>query len=186
MDLKRRNQMETLQTVVTETTPEVQAQETKTFTQDQLDAVVKDRLARERDKFARELGIDESFSKEKYDEFRKFQEAQKTELEKAKEQATKLEAEKLELLTERERLSEEYAAAKLGIKPEALQDALALAKIKDGNSIEDKLGKVLEDYPIFAMNNTNAAPKSIGSEKKDERPSTSQADTWLAKKGLNK
>lgn len=179
--------MEELQKVeTTEATPEVQAQETKTFTQEQLDAVVKDRLARERDKFARELGIDESFSKEKYEEFKSFQEAQKTELEKAKEQAQRLEAEKLELLNERERLSEEFAAAKLGIKPESLEDALALARIKEGTSIEDKLGKVLEDYPIFKSQTTTAAVKSIGSEKKDERPSASQADAWLARKGLNK
>lgn len=178
--------MEDLKQVeTTEATPEVQAQETKTFTQEQLDAIVKDRLARERDKFSRELGLDESFSKEKYEEFRQFQEAQKTELEKAKEQATQLEAEKLELLSEREKLQEEYAATKLGIKPESLTDALALAKIKDGDSIEEKLGKVLEEYPIF-KSTAPAAVKSIGSEKRDERPSTSQAETWLANKGLKK
>lgn len=180
--------MEELKQVeTTEATQEVQAQETKTFTQEQLDAVVRDRLTRERDKFARELGIDESFSKEKYEEFKMFQEAQKTELEKAKEQAQRLEAEKLELLNERERLSEEFAAAKLGIKPEALEDALALAKIKDGGNIEEKLGKVLEEYPIFKSTG-NAAPqvKSIGSEKRDERTSTTQAEAWLSRKGLQK
>lgn len=178
--------MEELQTVVTETTPEVQEQETKTFTQDQLDAVVKDRLARERDKFARELGIDESFSKEKYEEFRIFQDAQKTELEKVKEQAQQLEAEKLELLTQKERLSEEYAAAKLGVKPESLEDALALAKIKSGDTIEAKLQAVLEEYPIFGAIQPNTTAKTIGSEKKDERVNNSQADAWLTRKGLQK
>jgi len=178
--------MEDLKQVeTTEATPEVQEEKVeRTFTQNEIDAIVQDRLSRERNKIAKDLGIDDNWDKAKYQEFLQFQEAQKTELEKAKEQATRLEAEKLELLTERERLSEEYAAAKLGIKPEALQDALALAKIKDGDSIEDKLGKVLEDYPVFKINTTVVAAKNIGSEKKDERPSASQADAWLAKKGL--
>lgn len=179
--------MEELQTVVTETTPEVQeTKEAKTFTQQELDAIIQDRLSRERNKMSKELGLDDTFSKEKYQEFLQFQDAQKTELEKAKEQAQLLEAEKQILLTEKERLSEEYAAAKLGVKPESLEDALALAKIKSGDTIEAKLQAVLEEYPIFGAIPPNTTAKTIGSEKKDERVSTSQADAWLTRKGLQK
>ena len=183
--------MEDLKQVeTTEATPEVQetteVKEQRTFTQNELDAIIQDRLSRERAKISKDLGINDTWDKEKYQEFLQYQESQKTELERAKEQAQKLEAEKLELLAERERITEEFAAAKLGIKPEALVDALALAKIKDGESIEDKLSKVLEEYPVFKMNNTTTAVKTIGSEKKDERPSSSQADSWLARKGLQK
>ena len=180
--------MEDLKQVeTTEATPEVQEEKVeKTFTQNEIDAIIQDRLSRERNKIAKDLGIDDNWDKAKYQEFLQFQEAQKTELEKAKEQATRLEAEKLELLSEKEKLSEEYAAAKLGIKPESLSDALALAKIKDGGSIEEKLGKVLEEYPIFKSNPATTVVKSIGSEKKDDRVSSSQADAWLANKGLKK
>ena len=58
----------------------------ETFTQEQVDAIVKDRLSRERDKYK-----DYADLKSKAAEYDKQQEANKTELQKAQEKAESLE-----------------------------------------------------------------------------------------------
>ena len=64
------------------------ATETKTFTQDELNAILGERLAREREKFA-----DYDSLKEKAAKFDEAEEASKSELQKATERAEKLESE---------------------------------------------------------------------------------------------
>ena len=66
----------------------VKQEESKVFTQDELNAIVSDRLKREREKYA-----DYESLKDKATKFDELEEASKTELEKAKEKATALEAE---------------------------------------------------------------------------------------------
>ena len=63
-------------------------EEPKTFTQDEVNGIVAERLNRDRQKFA-----DYETLKKKAEEFDKLQEANKTELEKANERASALEAE---------------------------------------------------------------------------------------------
>ena len=65
------------------------AQEPKTFTQEELDNIVKDRLAREKQKYE---GIDLEDLKRKASEYDRIEEANKTELEKANERANSLQA----------------------------------------------------------------------------------------------
>ena len=60
--------------------------EEKSFTQKEVDDIVKDRLSREKDKFAKDLGIGEDFDKSKYAEFKKYLDTQKTEAEKTQEE----------------------------------------------------------------------------------------------------
>lgn len=66
----------------------MQEQETKTFTQAEVDAIIGDRLQRERSKYA-----DYSQLKEKADLYDQAQEANKTELQKANERAEALQKE---------------------------------------------------------------------------------------------
>ena len=65
-----------------------QQQEQKTFTQDELNAIVNDRLKRERDKYA-----DFATLKEKADKFDKLEEASKSEIQKMTEKAAQLQQE---------------------------------------------------------------------------------------------
>ena len=65
-------------------------QEPKTFTQEELDTIVKDRLARERQKYE---GIDLKELQRKASEFDKLEEANQTELDKAQKKIGDLEAE---------------------------------------------------------------------------------------------
>ena len=69
---------------------ETKVTEGKTFTQEELNAIVNDRLARERKKYE---GVDLEALKAKAAEFDKMEEANKTELEKANDRANKLAAE---------------------------------------------------------------------------------------------
>lgn len=69
-----------------------QEQATKTFTQSELDAIISDRLKRERDKYA-----DYESLKEKATRFDEIEEESKTELQKAHEKAEKLESELTQL-----------------------------------------------------------------------------------------
>lgn len=71
-----------------ETNETVNQEESKTFTQDELNAIVGDRLKRERDKYA-----DYEALKEKALKLDELEEASKTELQKATERAQQLEAE---------------------------------------------------------------------------------------------
>ena len=66
----------------------VNQEESKVFTQDELNAIVGDRLKRERDKYA-----DYDSLREKAQKYEEMEEANKSELEKAKERAQTLEAE---------------------------------------------------------------------------------------------
>ena len=80
--------MEIKETVNQETNDATTQAETKTFSQDELNAIIKDRLDRERAKYA---GFDDFKAKaEKYDQM---EEANKTELQRATERAEKLESE---------------------------------------------------------------------------------------------
>ena len=69
--------------VVTQATPEV---EVKKFEQADVDKIVNERLAREKSKWSKDLGIGEEFSKEEYVKFKEHLNSQKTEAEKLKEE----------------------------------------------------------------------------------------------------
>lgn len=75
-------------TIETVNTGETQTSTEKTFTQSQMDAIIGDRLARERSKYA-----DYDSMKEKAAKFDELQEQGKTDLEKANERAEKLQKE---------------------------------------------------------------------------------------------
>ena len=87
--------------------------ETKTFTQEEVNGIVNDRLARERKKYE---GIDLEALKSKAAKFDEMEEANKTELEKANERANALQAQLDGVLKEKE-LTEmrEKVAKEVGI-----------------------------------------------------------------------
>ncbi|MDD6666715.1 MAG: hypothetical protein PUE58_01900 [Lachnospiraceae bacterium] len=95
----------------------------ETFTQEQVDAIVKDRLSRERDKYK-----DYADLKSKAAEYDKQQEANKTELQKAQEQAESLKKE-LAGLKEQEKTR--------GIRKKVSEDTGVPEDLLTGNSEED-------------------------------------------------
>ena len=79
--------------------PEAETQETKTFSQEEVNSIVQERLYKERKKYE---GIDIDSLKEKATKFDEMEEANKTELQKANERAQAFEAELKALKAENE------------------------------------------------------------------------------------
>ncbi len=95
-----------------------ETQEERTFTQSQLDAIIQERVARERGKYA-----DYDALKEKADKYDATEEANKSELQRATERADKLQAQ-VDSMTKAEKLRDMRAkVAKTTGVPEALLSA---------------------------------------------------------------
>jgi len=160
------------------------ASEAKTFTQAELDTIVVDRLKREKNKFAKELGIEDDFTKEGYEAFKKYQDSQKTELELAQASIKAFEADKLKFATTKSELETKLAGAKLGIAEDKMSDVMVLAQSQEGDNIEAKIQKVLEKYPIFKGATKDV--DNLGTGKGNKTESTTQSDEWMRKKGYIK
>ena len=119
----------------------------RTFTQAELDAIVQDRLKRERDKYA-----DYDSLKEKAQQYDEAKEAEKTELEKATERAAALQTELdgLKHLNEVRALRDKVALAT------GVPAALLSAETED--EMMDQANKILE----FAKPNSYPAVKDAG------------------------
>lgn len=116
---------------------------------------------------SKEYGIN-LFDAKGVDEFKKFQEAQKTEQQKLTEQVKTYEAEKNAWSTEKLNYESKLEAIKLGIHPDYTEDALKLA-----GGDPTKLADVIKKYPIFKSkdgikigltNPTQTTPPSGNSE----------------------
>lgn len=126
----------------TDTKPEPtqEQQPEKTFTQSELDAAI----AKERQSIP---------SADELKAFNDWKEAQKTEQEKT--------AEKIKLAEEAQTAAEQkaadleakYAAVSKGVKPEAVEDVIALAKnkVSDNVTLEQAIESVIEKYPQFGL-----------------------------------
>ena len=133
-------------------TPEgVQAE--KTFTQKELDEIVKQRLERQKKGQP---------SKEEMDAFHKWQDSQKT--------AEQLSAEKISAAESRAAEAEKKASAaeakayaySKGVNAEAVDDVIALAipKVDDNTTMEKAIEAVIAKYPSFCSAKSEA-PKGI-------------------------
>ena len=117
------------ETVNQETNGTETESQVKTFTQDEVNAIVADRLSRERAKYT-----DYDDLKDKASKYAEFEESQKTELQKATEKAQKFEAELKEikraneLKAIREKVSTETNVPTHLLTAETEEDCLAQAK----------------------------------------------------------
>ena len=132
-------------------TPEPE-QAAKTFTQAELDAIVKQRLERQ---------AKGQPTKEEMDAFHKWQDSQKT--------AEQLSAEKISAAENgRAEAEKKLAAAEAkclafskGVSKEAVEDviALAMAKVSDDVSVEKAIDAVIAKYPSFCS--AKSAPQGV-------------------------
>lgn len=146
-----------------------QQQEQKTYTQDEVNKVVQERLARERAKFE---GYEEL--KQKAAKFDEIEESQKTELQKAQEKAAELEA-KLTAF-EQEKTTRE-------MREKVAQEKGIPADLLTGNSEEDcnaQADKILE----FAKSNGYPMIKDAGEPKTTGKSTTKQQFKEWADKNM--
>ena len=122
-------------------TPESEQAE-KTFTQKELDEIVKQRLDRAKKDMP---------SKDELKAFREWKDSQKTAEEKAAEQLAEVAAARDSAEREKSRLEIKVSCLAKGVPADAADDVIALAErfIDDDTTIEKAVEKVLEKYPSF-------------------------------------
>lgn len=114
----------------------------KTFTQKELDEIVKQRLDRAKKDMP---------TKDELKAFREWRDSQKTAEQKAAEDIAAANSAKETAEREKQALEIKVACLSKGVLPEAAEDVIALAaRLTDDNtSIEKAVDKVLEKYPAF-------------------------------------
>ena len=114
----------------------------KTFTQKELDDIVKQRLERSKKDLP---------SKEDLQKFKEWQDSQKSDDEKKAEAIKKAEKETLDAIAEASQLKAKVACLTKGVRADAVEDVVALSNllITDDVDINKAIDKVLEKYPAF-------------------------------------
>lgn len=124
----------------------------KTFTQAELDEAIKRRLERER------RGMP---SKDELKAFRDWQDSQKTAEQLSAEKLTAAENDRADAVRRAEAAEAKCTAFSKGVKPEAVDDviALALSKVSDSVTIEQAIDEVIVKYPVFCGQDKPKAPQ---------------------------
>ena len=133
-------------------TPEPE-QAAKTFTQAELDAIVKQRLERQ---------AKGQPSKEEMDAFRKWQDSQKTAEQLSAEKISAAENGKAEAERRAQAAEAKCIAFSKGVSNDAVEDVIALAmnKVDDNTPIDKAIEAVIAKYPSFCSAKSEA-PKGI-------------------------
>lgn len=148
---------EIVEKVEEESVKEDNSEETKeVFTQEDVTNVVQNRVNRLKEKHAKEL---EELKKEIEASQAKHDEVDTVESQKQIQ----------ELSEELSRTQAENCVLKNGVKPEFIKDTLALAELREGESLDEKIAAVLEAYPHFTSQGT-VGQLQIGSRASNEEP----------------
>lgn len=170
-------------TETTETTQEETAEETKSYTQAELNALFTERAKRAKQDTLKELGIgDVDRFKEQLTAFNEHKESLKTEQEKQAEVLALKEQEYAELQAEKQQLTTKLAMLTKGVNNEALDDVAVLAErlVSDDVTIEQAIDQVLEKYPQFGVQTAEDKP-SIVKDGNMKTVDTNTKDPFAAK-----
>ena len=135
---------------------EGKGEEEKTFTQADVDKLIKDRLAREKKGQP---------SKEELKAFKEWKESQKTNEEKNAEKITAAETKVKEAEAKATALEAKVSALSKGVKADSVDDVVTLAKsmIDDDTPIDKAIDKVLKKYPSFKGEQQQSKGFKVGS-----------------------
>lgn len=130
------------ETTETKTDTQETTQEEKTFTQEDVDKLIQDRVAREKKN---------QLSKEDLKAYQDWKESQKTEEEKKNEALTNAEKAKQAAEERANSLEAKVTCLSKGVNPTSVDDVVILAKAmaSEDVNIEQAIDKVLEKYPSF-------------------------------------
>lgn len=179
------------ETVVTDEVVVDTPEDVKTFTQDEVDAAVTARLARESEKakstMLTELGIEDlEQAKADLKAYNELKESQKTEQDKQAEQLVAKEQLVADLEAEKSALSAKVSMLSKGVKSDAMDDVAVLAGRLVGEEVtmDDAIDQVLEKYPSFKAGEVEdeASPSFV----KDGNMSASSKDLDPFQAKLNK
>jgi len=157
----------------------------KTFTQDDVNNLVKRESSKQQEKMLKELGIsDFKDAKEGLAKFKEWQDSQKTEQEKQAERLKELETNHGTLTDENSVLKAQISAMKAGVNADYVTDVVTLAKtmVSDDVDMDTAISKVVEKYPHFAQVEVEKeeTPKPKFSTGQHQKQTTTEAEAWAA------
>lgn len=145
-------------------------QEEKTFTQADVDKLIRERVARERKN---------QLSKEELKVYQEWKESQKTEEEKKNEALTNAEKAKLAAEERANNLEAKVTCLSKGVVENSVDDVVILAKamVTEEVTIEQAIDKVLEKYPSFKDKQQQEEQKGfiIGAGSQQQKENTNDA-----------
>ncbi|MBF0709732.1 MULTISPECIES: hypothetical protein [unclassified Gemella] len=127
-------------------------QQEKTFTQEQVNGFVAKEVKSAQEKFLRDLGIEDFESaKQGLEQFKAYQESQKSEAEKQSELLNNTTKELEQERTRTKYLEASLSALKQGVNTDSVEDVIALAErlVTDEKDISLAISEVLAKYPHF-------------------------------------
>lgn len=172
-------------------TPTDEKKEEKLLTQAEVDELIKDRLLREKNKFAKDLGIGDDFDKTKYNEYIKYVENQKSEAQKfadANAQLLKERDEALNLVkTTKIEREVESILKEMEIDTKYSNTILKLADLSEiseisKDTLKPVIEKVINDELPMLVNNDKI---KVGVVKPEEQKPVSGTKEYLDKKYAN-
>lgn len=155
-------------------------QQAKTFSQEDVNNLIARESRKSQEKILKQLGIEDfENAKEGFQKFKEWQESQKTEAEKQAEQLKQLEENYTKISNEKETLTAQLSALKIGVDAEAVNDVVVLAKtlVNDEVDMDKAIEQVLEKYPHFKGDKEEHKPVfSTGVHKKQP---TTEVEKWI-------
>lgn len=157
----------------------------KTFTQEDVNNLVKRETSKQQEKMLKELGIsDFKDAKEGLAKFKEWQDSQKTEQERQTERLKELEMNQESLTDENSVLKAQISAMKAGVIADYVTDVVTLAKtmVSDDMDMDTAISKVVEKYPHFAQVEVEKeeTPKPKFSTGQHQKQTTTEAEAWAA------
>ena len=157
----------------------------KTFTQDDVNNLIKRESSKQQEKMLKELGIsDFKDAKEGLAKFKEWQNSQKTEQEKQAERLKELETNESTLMDENSVLKAQISAMKAGVNADYVTDVVTLSKtmVSEDVDIDTAISKVVEKYPHFAQGEVEKeeTPKPKFSTGQHQKQSITEAEAWAA------
>lgn len=163
-------------------TTEPPSEHEKTFTQDDVDNLIKRESSKQQEKLLKQLGIDDFDSaKEGMKKFQEWQDAQKTEQEKQAEKLQQLESDYSSTNEENTILKAQISAMKAGVIAESVEDVVVLAKtlVTDDVDMDAAIKQVVDKYPQFAQQEQETEEKPNFSNGTHKKQPTTEVDKWL-------
>lgn len=163
----------------------------KSFTQEDVNNIAAREAKRAQEKLLKSLGVkDAKSAKDGLEQFKKIQDDQKTDAEKAIDKAKTLEEENNNNLTKVQTLEAKLSALSNDVDPESVEDVVVLAKnlVNDDTDMDKAIKQVVKKYPHFKKSGkednkddnstTKKKPKfSTGDHKDDSKDS--DKDSWV-------
>lgn len=126
--------------------------DTKTFTQEDVNAIATKEARKAQEKLLKQLGVkDMKSAKEGLAQFKRMQEEQMSDAEKAQKRAKELEATTQEQQETIETLNAKVAALSHDVDPDSLEEVIILAKaqVNEDTDINEAVKKIVEKFPSF-------------------------------------